>query len=228
MCHCFLAQLTADDLAKYGPVAPMVGLVLSLVAAAGAVIAAGFGPRKRAWDIPDAGAPKFGPTAVRIVTVAFIVLGVLWAAPETLPWITLIAVLLVVVFLVALTWYQALIGLHRYFKPEVKGNRETVQIPLLGGSEVRPEAEEAMKIHGLPSEQDLLPGTKPQPYNAEFIWTRKSRVRVLTKVLWAYMVTLFAGASALAWLALALQVKLTGKPAAAVVSAKDVPGLNTK
>jgi hypothetical protein len=220
MCPCVLAASAAD---KYGAFAPLIGIVGGLVATAGALGFAWRGPMKR-WEVPDEDFPNIQNNVVTLINTALIVTGWFLATPQNIGWILLVGIGLATVAVVGVVIYAGQVRRHRYYRLTPAGKGATKKIFLLGGDVVQPEAEKIMQERGF-TPQDYLPGTPPRPWNADHIWTRDSRVRVAQKIIVTFMITLFAGTVALAWLGFVVQVKLTGKPAAEVIYAKDVPTL---
>lgn len=92
---------------------------------------------------------------------------------------------------------------------------------ILGGRELRPEAERKRKKLGI-DVQTLLEGAA---YKADLIWTREARRWVKQRVLLFFILTLVFGTSALTGASFAAQVLLTRKAAASFIRGDEAPGI---
>jgi hypothetical protein len=214
----FLA-LTSDEVQSYGVFGAMVAVAGMIVSTVFVVTLLWRGPVK-GWEVPEQAI--FANRLVILPSAFTIVIGFFYARPATLFTVLITGGILTAVSVVfGIQYAGQKMRFHRY--KEVPTATGTVrQVPVLAGYELTDWAKAAMKSHGL-TEQQCFKGTPHDPYNVDQMWTLPSRVRVYKRLMWAFIVTVFCGTGALAWLAYGVEVKVAGKAASEILNPSQVP-----
>ncbi len=215
-----LLILLQSDFEKYGVFAAMYAVAGMIVAAVAGVAFLWRGPLK-GWEIPEE--DSIANRLVTLPSAALIVAGFFYARPETGWQVVAVGGLLAAITAICGIAYSGTRLRYRRYKPVVEGDKKTKNVPVLAGDELTPWAAGAMKKNNL-TEQQCFAGTPHNPYEAEQMWPLPSRVRVYKKLAMLFIVTLFCGTGALSWLAYAVEVKVTGKPASEILNKSQLPG----
>ena len=190
---------------------------LLLVAAVGGLAWLWRGPLK-GWEVPEQ--PLFGNRLVTLPSAFLMVLGFFYATPETAWQVLLLGGALAAAAVIGGVVYAGKIMLYRRFKEVVSSNNVTSKVPVLAGDQLTAAAAAACQNPGM-TDQDYFAGAGP--YNPNLVWPLPSRVRVYKRLMWLFIVTLFCGTGALAWLAYGVEVKVTGKPASQILNPSQIP-----
>jgi hypothetical protein len=90
---------------------------------------------------------------------------------------------------------------------------------------LKKSARQAMKENKISTVQELFAGSA---YDSDLLWTRGSRELSKGLILFAFFLLVMGANLTLITAGFMVQVKLTGKPASAVISKTDAPGLEKK
>ena len=212
--------LQQSDVQKYGVFAAMVAVAGMIIAAVGGLALLWRGPLG-GWEVPEQ--PKFANRIVVLPSAVFMVAGFLYARPETMWPVLVIGGFLIAVSTITGVAYATKTVNHRRFREVVDGDKKTKKVPVLAVDELTEWAKSAMAAHNL-TDQQCFAGTPNEPYEADQVWTRPSRVRVYNRMTILFVITMFCGTGALSWLAYATEVKVTGKAASDVLNPSQIPG----
>lgn len=205
----------------YGPFTPHVGYVSAIVSAVAMVGFLARGPLKD-WEVPEDGMPKVLSRILGFLGAAFMVGGWFLATPGSIGWMLAVAAVCLVLAAFLGVRYVLLGARYKFIKEVANPDGKTVtKKPLLGGDELKPLAKKEYDEKGT-TEQDFLIAVA---FNEDKLWPRAARVRVLQKAALSFICSLALGAGGISWLAYVVQVRLTGKPAAEVITQKNAPGL---
>ncbi len=200
----------------YGPFAPVVGYAGAIMAAGGALFLL-WGGRMRKWRPPDEDLPGTGQALVLLLCGVGMVLQWYFAAPGSIDWFLGSVALLAIACVLCFLRYSGLLGTHVYIKRVAVGPAKTIEVRILGGRTLLPEAESKRRQHGVDT-QTLLEGAA---YKEDLLWSRAERQWVKQRVLLLFILTLVLGTSALTGASFATQVLLTRKAAASTVRAPE-------
>jgi hypothetical protein len=214
----FLA-LIQSDVEKYGVFAAMVAVAGMIVAAVAALARLWRGPLK-GWEIPEQ--PFFASRLVTLPSAFLMVFGFFYSTPDKEWFVLILGGLLTLAAVITGVAYASKTMRFRRFREEVAGDGVTTKIPVLAGDELTPWARRVMQEKNL-TEQQCFAGTPNQPYEADQMWLPNSRVRVYKQMMILFIVALFCGTGALSWLAYAVEVRVTGKPASAILNPSQIP-----
>jgi hypothetical protein len=144
-----------------------------------------------------------------------------FAVPEVIDWFLGVVAILTVVSILCFLRYSGLLGIYIYVKKVATSQNSTSDVRILGGRNLRPEAERKRSENAIDI-QTLLEGAA---YNVDLLWSREDRQWVKQRVLLFFILTLVFGTSALTGASFATQVLLTKKAAASVIRTTDAPAL---
>ena len=215
MRNCILAA--ASD---YGPFAPLVGYVFALVSTAAMLGFLVRGPMKN-WEIPEQEGPQFLNHLSKVLVILLVVGGWLLAVPGRTGLVYAIASACIVAGIGFGLRYARILRLYRYNKEVATSSTTTQGIPILGGDDLTPAARAEIQKRGI-SVQEFLEGTAYEP---DLVWPREARTRVYQRATLAFILSVALVTSGVSWLGFAVQVTLTGKPAAAVIKPEQAPGI---
>ena len=204
----------------YGPFAPVVGYAGAIMAA-GAAIFTLWGGKTKTWRPPDKELPGTAQKFVLLLCGVFMVVEWYFAEPAYASWMICVFVIAAILAFVFYLMYSSLIGAYGYKKPVLKDNNRYVESLILGGRDLRPEAEAKRRQHEIDT-QALLEGAA---YNVDLLWDRPSLQWVRTRALVYFVVMLVLGTSALTTASFSVQVILTKKAASRVIRKDDAPRL---
>jgi hypothetical protein len=204
----------------YGPFAPVVGYAGAIMAA-GAALFLMWGGKMEKWRPPDEDLPGTAQAIVLLLCGVGMVLQWYLAVPGAINWFLGGVAVAAIACVASFLRYSRLLGTYVYIRKEAIDHKSTRDVRILGGRDLRPEAEETRKENSV-DVQALLQGAA---YNIEKLWTRESRQWVKQRVLLSFILTLVLGTSALTGASFAVQVLLTKKAAAGVIRTRDAPGL---
>ena len=204
----------------YGPFGPAVGYAGAIMAAGAALFLLWAGKMEK-WRPPDEDLPGTPQKLVVLLCGVGMVLQWYLAAPNTIVWflggVALFAAACVLCFL----RYSALLGTHIYIKKVATGPSSTIDVRILGGRALLPEAEKK-RVKLRVDIQTLFEGAA---YNPDLLWSRETRQWVKQRVVLCFVLTLVLGTFALTGASFATQVLLTKKAAASVIRTTESPGL---
>lgn len=204
----------------YGPFAPAVGYAGAVIAT-GAAIFTLWGGRAKKWRPPDKDLPGTAQKFVLLFCGVFMVVEWYFADPSHVSWMIAGVVAVAIFAFVFYLMYSALIGAYGYKKPVIVKSNRYEETLILGGKQLRPEAEEKRKNLGIDT-QALLEGAA---YNVDLLWDRPNLQWVRTRALVYFVVMLVLGTSALTIASFSVQVILTQKAASSVIQKDQAPGL---
>lgn len=186
----------------YGVLGPLVSGVGSLLGAVGAII---FAIRGRAHWEPDVEAMPTLPGKIAAVLSA-VGISILFYSTRgvfSTMWLEIYAVIMALLTLVALLSYIGLVHWQTFTIEVPSSYTRTRQRNILGGFELRPNAaRQRAETEPPPSLKDLLVGLKNDP---DKVWTKPSRATLLTVVVFAYVVLIFAASNAVCAAAILLE-----------------------
>lgn len=203
-----------------GPFAPLVGYVGAIIAAV-FLIGSIWRGSLAAWQSPEENLPG---TASKIVGVACgIGIVVLWvyATPSTLPSVVRLAVVFGVLLIIFFLVYSFFIGALTYQKKIAINNSHTNTEEIVGGLWLLKEAKESQKEHNVTT-QTLLAGATYEP---DKLWSRASRNTAKTLLVLLFLGIMISGTLGISSAGFAVQVRLTEKPAASVITTDQAPGI---
>jgi hypothetical protein len=216
-----LLALDAPDIQKYGVFAALLAVASMVVFAVAGLARLWRGPLK-GWEYPEQ--PALANRLVTLLSAFLMIFGFFYATPDTEWMVLLIGGILAAVALVVGVNYAGTIMRFRRYKEVLDGN-VIKQVPVLAGDELRPEALARIAKDNI-TDQQYLRGAGP--WDANLVWTLESRIRVYKRLMWLFIIALFCGTGALAWLAYAVEVKVTGKAASAILNPAQIPTGETK
>jgi hypothetical protein len=205
---------------EYGPFAPVVGYAGAIMAAAAALFFL-WGGRMRKWRPPDEDLPGAAQAIVILLCAVGMVFQWYFAVPEAIAWFLAAVATLALVCVFSFLRYSDLLGTYIYIKRVPTNERSTRDVRILGGRQLRPEAEDKRRKLSIDI-QSLFEGAA---YNADLLWSRAARQWVKQRVLIFFIFTLVFGTSALTGASFATQVLLTKKAAASVIRTTNAPAL---
>jgi hypothetical protein len=203
-----------------GPFAPVVGYV-------GAILSAVFliwrlwAHRLVAWRSPEEDLPNTAPKIVAVLCAVGIVAIWLYAEPATLSSLVVIAVVFGAALVITFMAYAFLTGALTYTVERAHRASETHPEKIVGGPRLRRDAKMAKATHKVNTVQELLRGAT---YDPDKLWSRISRGMAKTLLLLLFLAVMVSGTLCISSTGFAIQVRLTGKPAAAVTNADQAPG----
>jgi hypothetical protein len=208
------------DSTNYGPFAPVVGYAGAIMAA-GAALFLLWGGKMRKWRPPEEDLPGTAQTFVFLLCSVGMVLQWYFAVPDSLEWFLGSVALLATGSVFCFLKYSGLLGTYIYIKRIATGPESVCEVRILGGRELRPEAEKKRSERGV-DVQRLLEGSA---YNVDLLWSREALQWVKQRVILFFILTLVLGTSALTGASFATQVLLTRKAAASTIRSAEAPGL---
>jgi hypothetical protein len=204
----------------YGPFAPVVGYAGAIMAT-GAAIFTLWGGKSKTWRPPDKDLPGTAQKFVLLLCGVFMVVEWYFAGPTDATWMIVGFVTAAVLAFVFYLMYSSLIGSYGYKKPVLKDDNRYEETLVLGGRDLRPEAEEKRRQLGIDT-QALLEGAA---FNVDLLWDRPSLQWVRTRALVYFVMMLVLGTSALTTASFSVQVILTKRAASSVIHREEAPGL---
>lgn len=203
-----------------GPFGPVVGYV-GAIAAATAAIGVTWRGKLKDWKPPEEDLPNTAQKVVLLLACIGMVTVWFYIEPANADRFLIISIGAGLVALFGFIFYLQALKNHSYHKVVAIDAAKTATVKILGGDELLKEAEKAMRGKNL-TVQDYLEGVA---YDPDRVWTRASRAKVTTIVVSLFILVLLTGTLAMSTLGFVVQVKLTGKPAAAVINREHAPGL---
>jgi hypothetical protein len=188
---------------------PMSGLIVAVVATVGAILTAILGPSKK-LRLPMESVPGTSRGLLNVVLFApflicFFLMEPAWARP---------ALFGALVPMVGAVWcyqnYGGVLNTNRYIKPRARRFlwfQWVREEPLIGGSELKPEAA-ARKARTGRTEQEILADAE---YDPDEIWNRESRALVQKKIERWYYGFMLCALLTVVLAALAAQTLLSGE-----------------
>jgi hypothetical protein len=208
------------DAKDYGPFAPVVGYA-GAITATGAAIFTLWAGKMKTWRPPNRDMPGTAQKFVLLLCGVFMVVEWYFAEPTRSAWMIGGIIVLAILAVVCYMAYDSIIGTYGYKKP-VPGKNGTIEETLiLGGKELRPEADEKRKSLRV-SPQKLLEGAA---FDVDLLWDRQNLQWVRTRALSYFILLLVLGTSALTMASFAAQVILTQRAARSVIDKNEAPGL---
>jgi hypothetical protein len=180
-----------------------------------------WGGKMEKWRPPDEDLPGTAQALVLLLCGVGMVLQWYFAIPSTISLFLGVVAMLAAACVVCFLKYTGLLGTYVFIKKVAMTETSTRDVRILGGRELRPEAEKRRKKHCV-DVQSLLEGAA---YNPDLLWSREARQWVKQRVLLFFILTLLLGTSALTGASFATQVLLTKKAAASVIRTSDAPAL---
>jgi hypothetical protein len=210
------------DAKDYGPFAPVVGYAGAIMATGGAIFTLWAGKMKT-WRPPNRDLPGTAQKFVLLLCGVFMVVEWYFAEPRRSGWMIGGIVVLAILAVVCYMAYDSIIGTYGYRKPVPGRNGAVDETLILGGKELRPEANEKRRSLGV-SSQKLLEGAA---FDVDLLWDRQSLQWVRTRALSYFILLLVLGTSALTMASFATQVILTQRAARSVIDRSEAPGLKS-
>ncbi len=204
---------------QYGPFASLVGYGGAIMAAGSAMYAM-WGGKMKTWRPPSEDLPGAAQKIVLLICGVFMVVEWYFAEPSRTGWMIGAVTLMSLSCAGSFLAYNGLIQTYSFSKPNVVGNGKIETEKILGGRELRPEAETKRRERGIET-QELLEGAA---YKVDRLWDRPSLRWVKTRVLLLFMLTLVFGTSALTTASFLTQVILTERSPASVIHKDSAPG----
>lgn len=205
-----------------GPFAPLVGYVGAIIATVYLIGIIWRGRRLGLWQSPEEDLPRTAQNIVGVICGIGIVGLWLYATPNTLQKVFWLAIVFGVALLIAYVLYAFLIGVLTYDGEKANDDRRTTHPKkIIGGIWLKKEAKRAMKEHRVRTIQNLLRGAA---YDPDELWDRTSRGIAKTILLLLFLTIMVSGTLGISSAGFAVQVRLTDKPAAAVILPEEAPG----
>lgn len=207
-----------------GPFAPVFGYVSAIVGAVLAIWTLLW--RNKVWETPQ----QIVPPTIRGILVAVIgvTMVMVWldVAPANVngfrPFVISLSIIAVITFLA----FYALIRICSFKRVDATGvGNETVTTVIIGGLFLKESAKASKLKNNVDTDQELLKGAG---YDADKLWSRASQelCRLLINI--CFIALVYCATTAITTVGFMIQVRLTNKPAAAVIQTKDAPGLKPK
>jgi len=134
-----------------------------------------------------------------------------------------LAIILVIIAVVAFISYYAMLRILTYDKVIAVGAKKTEVTKIVGGLWLRKTAKEIMNEKKVRTIQELLKGAA---YDADELWSRGSQELAKSVIVIFYLAIVTCGTIGLTTSGFVVQVKLTNKPASAVIDKSGSPGLD--
>lgn len=218
---------------EYGPFLTIVALAGTAVATTLTLMRI-FGAKYSGWRPPDQGLPQRLLTGVVAAVVSCLFAVFLLITPANKMVFLFVGLGLVFLFAMLIPLYQGQVNIHFYKKPsrvakDENGNEYVAEwITVVGGKKLLAEAEKQKKKNNI-SDQDLLSGTDPEPYDEDKLWDRADRQSVQTKMSYLLMGLLTSGLAGLILVLFAAQVYITNvRPGFSAEKLKELESSVTK
>ncbi len=207
------------DPTSYSPFGVVVGYGAAIIAAVTALSVTWQG-RLEKWKPPEEDLPNAAQKIVLLLCGVGMVSIWYVAEPKTVPTLIVFSAIMGIVCLSSFLSYSWLIGKYSFSRPVKSRNGKGVICKILGGTTLLPSAARRLnRTKGSSSIQEILEASN---WNPDKVWSRDSRQWVKFKVVVLFVLILFSGTLVLTTLGFITQVRLTGKPAAAIVRTTDV------
>jgi hypothetical protein len=200
------------DSEKYGPFASVVGLAGVIMASAGAIFLA-WGGTMKAWRLPQTDLSGKERNIVLLLCGVFMVAEFVFVDPKRLLWYTIAAVVLAIFTAVFFIQYGSIINVYGYKKQEKNKKDQPVDVLILGGRKLKPEA--AKRLKELQKEspgldvQGLLEGSSGPGQ----LWPREELEWVRKRAVIYFILLLVVGTSALTIAGFATQMAVEKRAA---------------
>ena len=198
-----------------GPFAPVVGYVAALIGTIFTISVLVWG-KGQIWNTPGDVLPNNISRLVAIATGVAIVLLWLDARPDNISKFTRLAIIFSILAIVAYLLYYFFVHRLTYIKTKTTGTEN-----ILGGLWLTNKAKQAKSLHKS-STQDLFSGAA---YDVNLLWSEVSLSMSRILLMFLFLIVMTCGMLAITTAGFMIQVRLTGKPAAAVIKKADAPGI---
>lgn len=205
-----------------GPFAPLVGYVSAILATAFLLRKYWLG-KSQAWHSPDEDLPGTIQKIFGVLCGIGIVGLWLYSNPNTLTSVFKLAIIFVILLIFSFIIYHFLIVSLTYKKEIVIGGSNITIIKIIGGLWLKKEAKDAKKKHCVSTTQELFEGSL---YDEDKLWSRNSRGTAKILLIILYLGIMISGTLAISSAGFIVQVHLTKKPAASVITADEAPGID--
>ena len=133
------------------------------------------------------------------------------------------ALILVIAAVISFIVYYALLRVLTYDKVIAISSKKWKTIKVVGGLWMKKSSKKIMSKHGIRTVQELFKGAA---YDVDELWSRSSQELAKSVIVILYLAIVTCGTLGLTTSGFVVQVKLTNKPASAVIEKSQSPGLD--